>query len=301
MYTTFILIVMLAVSIFYSFKRTETISNATSTQQILSKEEVGKKVVDYINKNLVPPGVTIELSRVEDFDNLYKVIILAGGNEIPVYATKDGKTLFLQSFDMTVPLRREEEQQTIKLTTKLLNKINKKPFIGSMNAPITIIEFTDYQCPFCARHSKQTLPLIKANFIEKGLIKYFVFDFPLDFHQNAEEAAIASRCANEQNKYWEMHDILFEKQQEWSYSNEPYKIFKEYAASLNLDVSMFEKCIKEERYKDDVRDDYLIASENGISGTPAFFILRTNSNEAIPIRGALPYTEFERIINLLLR
>ncbi len=90
------------------------------------------------------------------------------------------------------------------------------PMLGSANATITLIEFTDYQCPFCSRHYNQTYNQIKKDYIDTGKVKFYLRDFPLNFHPNAQKAAEAARCAGDQGKYWEMHDELFSKQSEWS-------------------------------------------------------------------------------------
>jgi len=90
------------------------------------------------------------------------------------------------------------------------------PSIGSDDATVTLIEFTDYQCPFCARHFTQTFGQIKSNYIDTGKVKYVSRDFPLGFHQHAQKSALASECADDQGKFWEMHDVLFQKQGEWS-------------------------------------------------------------------------------------
>ena len=88
--------------------------------------------------------------------------------------------------------------------------------LGSANATITLIEFTDYQCPFCSRHFNQTYEQIKKDYIDTGKVKFYLRDFPLGFHPNAQKAAEAARCAGDQGKYWEMHDALFKNQSEWS-------------------------------------------------------------------------------------
>lgn len=87
---------------------------------------------------------------------------------------------------------------------------------GDANAPVTIIEFTDYQCPFCSRHFEQTFGQIESEYIDTGKVKYVVRDFPLGFHPNAQKAAEAAECAGDQGRYWEMHDQLFSNQGEWS-------------------------------------------------------------------------------------
>ena len=94
--------------------------------------------------------------------------------------------------------------------------IDDDAVLGDDSATVTVIEFTDYQCPFCSRHFEQTFGQIKKNYIDTGKVKYVVRDFPLSFHSNAHKAAEAAECAGEQGKYWEMHEKLFKEQGTWS-------------------------------------------------------------------------------------
>ena len=94
--------------------------------------------------------------------------------------------------------------------------VDDDPVLGDANAKVTVIEFTDFQCPFCGRHFEQTFGQIKENYVDSGKVKYVLRDFPLSFHPHAEEAAEAAECANDQGKFWEMHDELFSNQAEWS-------------------------------------------------------------------------------------
>ncbi len=90
------------------------------------------------------------------------------------------------------------------------------PVLGQANAPITVIEFTDYQCPFCSRHFLQTFGQIKKEYVDTGKVKYVSRDYPLGFHPHAQKASESANCAGDQGKYWEMHDALFQNQEEWS-------------------------------------------------------------------------------------
>ncbi|MDZ4216981.1 MAG: thioredoxin domain-containing protein, partial [Candidatus Gracilibacteria bacterium] len=94
------------------------------------------------------------------------------------------------------------------ITASLDELVDDDPFMGDDDAPVTIIEWTDYQCPFCGRHSTQTLPSIKKEYIDTGKVKYVLRDLALSFHPNALPGAKAANCAGEQEKYWEMHDLI---------------------------------------------------------------------------------------------
>ncbi len=166
--------------------------------------------------------------------------------------------------------------------------------IGDPNAPITIIEFTDFQCPFCSRHFEQTYPQILEEYIETGIVQYVFKDFPLNsIHPQAAKAAEAARCAGDQNAYVEMHDILFERQSEWGVSN-PIPVFTGYADDIGLNTETFAECLETGKYEVAVNNDLQQGIELGVTGTPAFFI------NGYPLSGAQPYNVFQQAINTLL-
>ena len=176
------------------------------------------------------------------------------------------------------------------------------PVLGSADAPVTMIEFSDFQCPFCARFYSETLPLIKANFIDTGLVKMVYRDFPLQsIHPNAIPAAVASECADDQGAYWEYHDILFENVSVWG----PMEIsgaveqFKAYAVDLGLDASTFSECVDTGKYVTEVTGDYTDGVAYGVTGTPAFF-LGSEQTGYFQISGARPYPEFQFAIEQIL-
>jgi protein-disulfide isomerase len=156
---------------------------------------------------------------------------------------------------------------------------------GDDNAEVTIIEFSDYECPFCERFYAQTLPLIRKNYIETGKVNLVFRDFPLSFHPNAQKAAEAAECAGEQGKYYEMHDILFEKGVSGGINS-----FKDYAEELDLDTDEFNECLDSGEMASEVKKDMEDGANAGVRGTPAFFI-----NGKL-ISGAQPYTVFEQAI-----
>jgi protein-disulfide isomerase len=172
--------------------------------------------------------------------------------------------------------------------SKIVVSIDDDPVKGSKNAPITIVEFSDFQCPFCARFYTQTLPSIEENYIKTGKVKFIYRDFPLNFHQYAQKAAEAAECADEQGKFWEYHDILFQKQSEWSSAG--VEKLKEYAQNLGLDTAKFNECLDSGKYAGEVQKDYSDGSNYGVTGTPTFFI------NGIEVVGAQPYSVFQQII-----
>lgn len=150
------------------------------------------------------------------------------------------------------------------------------PMKGSRDAPITIIEFSDFQCPFCSRFAQQILPDIKKNYIETNKTKFVFRDMPLGFHDLAESAAIATECADEQGKYWEFHDKLYANQTELNASN-----IIAWAQELNLNTTQFNECYNSTKYKAEVQKDASDATAAGVAGTPTFFVIaaKTEKNE----------------------
>ena len=176
---------------------------------------------------------------------------------------------------------------------------NNDPVIGDIDAPITIIEFSDFQCPFCAKFHMQTLPTIMDEYINKGTVKLVFRDFPIQsIHPNAVPASIAAECANEQEKFEQMYHMLFEKQKEWSNLETSYAItaFNQYASELQLNEEKFDSCIKNVKYIEEVQKDLNEGRTYGVTGTPGFFI----GNEKIgfvELKGAQPFESFKKVID----
>lgn len=159
------------------------------------------------------------------------------------------------------------------------------PVFGADNAPITIVEFADFQCPFCIRHAQETYPRLLEDYGDK--IRFVYKDFPLSsIHPDAYSAALSAQCANEQGKFWEYHDLLFTGS--LGLGQEAYD---SYAGQLGLDMTAFDLCINEERYAEQVQSDYDFGVQLGVSSTPTFFI------NGIAVVGAQPYTVFAQIID----
>lgn len=178
--------------------------------------------------------------------------------------------------------------------------VDDDAFIGQADAPVTIIEFTDYQCPFCARHFTQTYGQIKQNYIDTGKVKYVSRDFPLSFHQFAQKASEAAECAEDQGKFWEMHDKLFETQAAWSGVADALPTFKQYAADLGLNTSTFDSCLDGGTHAQEVKDDMAAGSASGIDGTPGFWILGPDG-QSQKISGAYPYETFAAAVDGMLQ
>ena len=176
--------------------------------------------------------------------------------------------------------------------------LDDDPVKGDPDAPITIIEFSDFQCPFCSRFFTQTLPAIQENYIDTGIVKLVYRDFPIDsLHPNARPAHIAAECADEQGKFWEYHDVLFENQGQWNRlsSSDLRSQLNQYATSMGLNSESFDSCLSSQSMADEVNADYLQASQYGATGTPTFFI-GNEKNGFIKLRGAQPFSAFQSAI-----
>ncbi|MDE0090382.1 MAG: thioredoxin domain-containing protein [Thaumarchaeota archaeon] len=191
----------------------------------------------------------------------------------------------------------EQQQQQQPPTIRI--SADDDPTIGDADAPITIIEFSDFQCPFCARFSSQTLPSIQEEYIDKGLVKLVYRDFPLQhIHPNAAVTALAAECADDQGGFKGMHDILFEKQGEWNRAGpqDIIELLSGYASDTGIDAAEFEECVVMGTHVEDIRGDLEDGRAYGVTGTPGFFIGNDDVGY-VSIEGAQPYDVFKRIID----
>lgn len=173
------------------------------------------------------------------------------------------------------------------------------PILGSPDAPITIIEFSDFQCPFCARFHTQTLPLLLDQYIEQGKVKLVFRDFPIqNIHPNALPAAVAAECANEQGKFKEMHDILFDNQNQWNSqeTDDALSMFSQYATQIQLDQETFDSCLTSGKYIEEIRDDLEDGRSYQVTGTPGFFIGNDDIGY-VELKGAQPFESFKKVID----
>jgi protein-disulfide isomerase len=155
--------------------------------------------------------------------------------------------------------------------------------MGDKDAKVTLVEFSDYQCPFCKRVRPTIWRLVDEY---KGKLRYVFMDFPLSFHKDAKKAAEAARCAGDQGKYFEMNRKLFDNQDKIGIGN-----LKGYAKELGLDVKKFDKCLDDGAHTKDIEASIAKGSSVGVSGTPAYFI------NGIMISGAQPYESFKELID----
>tara|TARA_B110000116_G_C16689196_1_gene514392 strand:+ start:326 stop:970 length:645 start_codon:yes stop_codon:yes gene_type:complete len=173
---------------------------------------------------------------------------------------------------------------------------NGSPIMGNPNAPITILEWGDYQCTFCYKFHQNTLNVINEEFIETGKVKMIFKDYPLN-GPDSKLAAEASYCANDQDKYWEYHDQLYENWEGERTGWVTRESLSQFAESINLDVVKFNKCLDESKHKNKINLIYEFGNEIGIDATPSFLIF--NDERIIKIRGNQPLEVFLKTIDEL--
>ena len=166
---------------------------------------------------------------------------------------------------------------------------NGSPIMGDPDAPITILEFGDYQCTFCYKFHQDTLDIINEEFIKTGKVKVIFKDFPLN-GLDSKLAAESSYCAHDQGKYWEYHDQLYEN---WAGERTGWitrEALSEFAKSINLDTAEFNKCLNESKHENKINSIYEFGKQIGIDATPSFLVF--NDEKIIKIRGNQPLEVF---------
>ena len=144
--------------------------------------------------------------------------------------------------------------------------------LGDTAAPVEIMEFADYQCPFCQTFATLQMPTIKKRLIETGRVRWRFRDFPLQQHRHARTAAHAAACADEQGKFWPMHDRIFEGQAEWASERDATTIFRRYATEVGLDPAKYDACMSAARYAGRIQASHQEGLRLGVNSTPTLFV-----------------------------
>jgi protein-disulfide isomerase len=177
--------------------------------------------------------------------------------------------------------------------------VRDAPVVGRADAPVTLVEFSDYQCPYCRMFFSDTFPTLKREYIDTGKLRYVFQDYPLDqIHSQASKAAEAAHCAGEQGKYWEMHDLLFQNPRTLASPQ-----LSEHARNLDLDGAAFDACLESSKYAARIKESQSNGAAAGVLGTPGFILAKTqpgDSVEGTPVRGAQPVDAFRKLIDELL-
>ncbi len=203
--------------------------------------------------------------------------------------------------------------------TQLTVDVGRLAPLGQSSAQVSVVEFSDFQCPFCGKLYNDAEAGIKTNYINSGKVKFYYRDFPLSFHPNAMPAAIAARCANDQGKFWNMHDKLFVNQQAWVGLSDAGATFKQYASDIGLDATKFATCYDGNQHLSEINADEAQGQQYGVQGTPGVFIiipkskisaanirsavsngltLYENANEYVVfVAGAYPYSAFDAVLS----
>jgi len=170
---------------------------------------------------------------------------------------------------------------------------------GDQQAPVTLLEYSDFTCGFCEKFFEETWPLLNSEYIQTGKLRLIYRDFPRAVSGASIDTAMAARCAGEQGQYWSMHDRLFSSSRKFSSDQ-----LQQQAEDLRLNVRQFSECVQEERYMESIYRDRMEGGSIGVRGTPHFILYLTHNPKAGPflvIPGALPFDTFQEQIEKLLK
>lgn len=276
--------ILLVLVIFSIYTEGFGVKNSNGTELTLSEAE--DKALTYVNNNLLQAPFVATVEKSAAVGDLYKITLSVAGQSVDSYLTKDGKLFFPQGFDLSASA---SSGATGGATELKEISIDDDAVKGNPQAKVTIVEFSDFECPFCGKYYRETEFQIMKDYVDTGKVRYVFRDSPLDFHKSAQKAAEAAECAGEQGKYWEMHDYLFQNQDYLAVEN-----LKGYAKDLKLDTTKFNDCLDKSKMAEEVKKDLADSQKYGVSGTPAFFI-----NGKL-ISGAQPYGTFKAEIEAAL-
>lgn len=286
--STFVLGILVIIFLFSNF------SNGI-TGNVVSEKQAGEILLNYYESN---GAEGLSLLSVEEVSGLYQVNFEYKNEIIPVFITKDGK--FAGSLNSIITEITETNADSIE-TQKISVSVDDDAVEGSPSAPVTIVEFSDYQCPFCRKFWTETLPSIKSQYIDTGKIKLIFRDFPLaSLHPMAQSSGEAAECVRElggDNAYFEYHDKMFEEQNILDSGSPNGSVtrtvtytssdLKQWASDLGYDIGT---CLDSGKMANEVKNDLKDGQNYGVQGTPAFFI------NGKFVSGAQPFSVFEEII-----
>ncbi len=267
-----VLAVLLVISLYFNLSKGGITGRVTA-------ESAGNKAVTFINSYLLQ-GESAALISVDEQSDVYVLNLDINGQPGKAFVTLDGSLLFINPIDLnSAPLIQNESIEV---------SADDAPIEGDPEAPITIVEFSDFQCPFCKRFFDEVYPDIKSEFIDTGIARLAFRNFPLDIHPDAEIAAEAAQCAYEQGSFWEYHNILFENQDDLSVD-----ALKSYASEITtpgFSISQFDDCLDTGKYAPKIAQDIVDGTSYGVSGVPTFFI------NGVKITGVQPFSLFNDTI-----
>ena len=220
------------------------------------------------------------------------IIVGAAGVGIGAYTITSVSTNSLQQ-PSTLPTTDTGNQQGLHSLM-----LNGSPPLGSSDAPITIVEFGDYQCPNCDRFALQIKPSIVENYINTGKVKLVFKDFTI-YGNDSVNGATATYCAAEQNKYWEMHDHLYENQKAINSGWLSVDNIKKFASEVGLQMQQFNSCFDERKYNQRVMENFEQGKAAGVNGTPTFIIIGNDGQTKVVV-GAQPFSVFKQVLDEML-
>jgi len=194
-------------------------------------------------------------------------------------------------------LQKQQKATRPRKPTNARVSIGNSPSLGQTDAPVTMVEFTDYQCPYCKRFHDSTFKKLQKKYIDTGKMRYVSMDLPLNFHQQARPAAHAARCAADQDKFWQMRSTLFSNSRALGKD-----ALMGYAGDLSLDTETFQACMEDKRHQREINRNVQVARGAGFTGTPSFVIGKNVGGQVsgTVLIGAKPLAEFESQIQRLL-
>ena len=192
---------------------------------------------------------------------------------------------------------RKPESQPIAAEPVKIDVANAGPpqgyMMGKADAPVKILEFADFECPACGRFATITEPDVRTRIVDAGLASITYFDFPLPQHRNSQPAPNAAACADDQGKFWPMHDQIFGSQDEWNTqaTDDPKPFFMKYAAAIGLDQQKFESCYNARTHQKRIEANFAEGERRQVNSTPTFFVGDQRYNTA------LSYDELKKIVD----
>jgi protein-disulfide isomerase len=271
--------IILLISLYYNFRNPNATGNVT-------KEVASQKAVAVL-QGLVQPGTSLKINNVQTESGLYNISLTVNSQPANVFVTTDGKYLFPSIVDMQNPQQPGQAPQPAPAQGNISGfDVSGQPAEGSINATTTIIEFSDFQCPFCGQFFSETYPQLKKDYIDTGIAKLVFVNFPLsNIHQYAEKAAEAGMCAYDQGRFWEMHDKMFSNQNTLTVND-----LKKYAGDIGLNTTKFNDCLDTGKNQAKVNGNFQAGVSAGVTGTPSFFV------NGKMITGAQPFSVFQQAI-----
>ncbi len=199
---------------------------------------------------------------------------------------------------IVLPARPVSAQQTAVVPTDqpaILEAADEARSMGSADAPIRIVEISDFECPFCAQFYNESFRAVDSLYVKSGIARYLWISFPNSRHPRAWPAIEAAFCAGAAGRFWEMHDVLFEKQDEWLAAADLNAVLIDYAMAIGIEESGFRECLRNDLTAPLQVSDYDAALRSGITSTPFFVV-----GDSIAIRGAVSVERFQAAVDSLL-